>query len=322
MSGGERRRYPRIRKAMKVMVKERQGSTRLLTADVSRKGAFVVTDSPWPERELVHLCFQLAEDEDPVELMGMVTRRVGPGEQESRPGMGIDFFALSTDARKRWDSFVLALGDEDGLDEDQLTPTRRAHSRHFSRFLVRLRDKQRLREFYTRDISAGGMFLRTPTPQQVNPQVQLILVHPLSLEEFALTGEVVRVVDGPELAERGVGIHFDPLPLEQEASLLTFIETGVNHLRKLEGEPHERLGMIMRAVEAMHDSVEALIHLGDLLLREVEPESARQAFRQVLELNPSSLPAHRGLYKVYTMLDDPLQATRHLAALRRLGGQG
>ena len=38
---------------MPVVVKERQGSAQLLTANVSRKGAFVITDSPWPERELV-----------------------------------------------------------------------------------------------------------------------------------------------------------------------------------------------------------------------------------------------------------------------------
>lgn len=307
---------------MPVVVKERQGTAQLLTADVSLKGAFVITDSPWPERELVHLCFQLPDGEDPVELLGMVTRSVDHGE-DGRPGMGIDFFALSSEARERWDSFVLGLPDAEGEGEGPVdAPTRRSHRRHFSRFLVRLRDKQRLREFYTRDISGGGMFLRTPTPAQVSPSVELVLVHPQSGEEFALTGRVVRLVEGPSLADRGVGIEFNPLELELEASLLSFIETGVNHLRRVDENGHERVGLIMRAVEAMRDNPEALVQLGDLLLREVEAEAAEQAFRQALDRDPRLLGAHRGLYKVYTMLDDPALARRHLEALRRLGGDG
>jgi len=302
---------------MKVVVKERQGATQLLTADVSRRGAFVVTDSPWPDRELVHLCFQLPGDDDPVELMGMVTRRVPTKEDNGRPGMGIDFFALSSEARKRWESFVLSLPEEDAAE--QAAPVRRRHPRHFSRFLVRLRDKQRLREFYTRDISGGGMFLRTPAPDQVSHRIELVLVHPQSGDEFDLTGEVVRVVTGPSLADRGVGIQFDPLPVEEEATLLTFIETGVNHMRRVEGSPQERLAMILRAVEAMSDSAEALVQLGELLLREVEPESAQRAFLQALELLPASLPAHRGMYKVCTMLNDPERARTYLDALRRIG---
>jgi hypothetical protein len=317
----ERRRYPRFRTTLSVAVKERQGEARLLTADVSRKGAYIITDSPWPERELVHLRFMLPDGE-PVELMGMVSRCVeSDGTGDGSQGMGIDFFALSEEAKERWDEFIEDLPErscEEADGEGKVPPTRRKHRRFVSRFLVRLKDKERLREFYTRDISTGGMFLRTPVPEQVSPVVEVVLVHPQSEEEFSLTGRVVRVVDGPALADRGVALEFDPLLEEDEASLLTFIETGVNYLRRVDSDHTERVLMILRALEAMLDSPDALVKLGEVLLQDVEPEAAARAFRSALEVNPHCLAAHRGLYKVHVMLGDPEKARRHLEALRRL----
>jgi len=318
----ERRRYPRFVTALPVLVKERQGAAQLLTADVSRHGAFILTDSPWPERELVMLSFQLPDGE-PLELMGMVARRVRRDACAERPGMGIDFFALSAEAKERWDKFILGLANQPVEPREAETPpapapTRRRHPRRVSCFLVRLKDKERLREFYTRDLSGGGMFLKTPVPQQVSTQVELILVHPGTDEEFQLAGRVVRTVEGPALSDRGVGIAFEELPAEREASLLTFIETGVNYLERLDGTRAERVSMLRRAVQAMRDVPVALVKLGEALLHEVETEAAVEALRYALEVDPHHLDAHRGLYKAYTMLDDPEHAREHLEAIRRL----
>ena len=149
-------------------------------------------------------------------------------------------------------------------------------------------------------------------------RVKLILIHPDSADEFRLNANVVRVVNGPTLAQRGVGLEFETLGQEDDASLLTFIETGVNYLRRTDNDHTERIRMILQALDAMLDSPDALVKLGDVLLQDVEPEAAGRAFRSALEADPHSLAAHRGLYKVHMMLEEPEDARRHLEALRRL----
>ena len=162
------------------------------------------------------------------------------------------------------------------------------------------------------------MFLKTPIPDQVEPRVKLVLVHPQTEEELRLQARVVRVVAGPTLSERGVGLEFERLTPRDEASLLAFIDTGVSYLRHIGGDYTERVRLILRALDAMLDAPDALVKLGDVLLQDAEPEVAARAYRSALEADPRCLAAHRGLYKVAVMLGEPEDARRHLEALRRL----
>jgi c-di-GMP-binding flagellar brake protein YcgR len=241
MGDDERRRYPRYAQYLPVRLKQGGKEVELITSDISRTGAFVVTDSPRLDRELLKLSLELPDGEE-VDLMGMVSRRIVPTDPggAQKPGMGIDFFAISEKVERRLKELIESIPDEDLLDldprkppSDRPLPTRRRHARYLCRFLVRLKDRERLREFYSKDISAGGTFVKTPAPKQVNPEVELVLVHPQPPhEEFPISGRVMRVVEGPTMEDRGVAIEFTRLAAEVEASLLAFIETGVNYLRK------------------------------------------------------------------------------------------
>jgi Tfp pilus assembly protein PilZ len=337
----ERRRYPRLPCAVQVQLKDRRNTSELISADVSRHGAFVVTDSPRPERELVQLSFQLP-DVGSVDVLGMVARQVRAeeGADDQPPGMGIDFFALSKEAKQVWDSFVqrsAAAGGDDGATDasaDQPAgapaaaapnaadaPTRRQHPRSLSCFLVQLRDRDRLREFFTRDISTGGMFLKTPAPDKVSKQVQLIIVHPETKEEFPIRGAVVRVVLDRAMPERGVGIRFESMTRVREAALVTFIESGINFLEQGTPSQEERLERLGQAAEMVGDSVPALVVLGNALLEEMDGVQAARTLERALVKAPDEIGVHQGLFKAYNMLGDLDRARRHLDAIRRLEGE-
>ena len=194
---------------------------------------------------------------------------------------------------------------------------RRSFPRHTSRFVVRLRDKQRMREFFTRDLSAGGMFLRTPTPEQVSDTVEMRLLHPETHVEFPLLGQVLRVVLDVPMADRGVGVRLEQLSPAQEAALLAFIETGVDFLERTH-DNGERLDLLCRAAELDPQSPYPLTALGQTLLDELDPRKAEQAFKKALARDANCLPARRGLYKALSLLQQPGQAERQLAEIRRI----
>lgn len=103
--GRDQRRYPRFEAPIRCTLKLREGPLELVTADVSRHGAFLRTDAPRPERELIQIHFQTPVGE--LDAMCMVVRAypaAAPGPRG--PGMGVDFFAISKPAKDLWDAFV------------------------------------------------------------------------------------------------------------------------------------------------------------------------------------------------------------------------
>ena len=99
----ENRRFPRYVAAISVSARRKNIYDALTTADVSRHGAFVLTDAPRGERELVQLIFRTPHGD--VEAMCMVARAFRPGDGRA-PGMGVDFFALSKEAKNVWEAFI------------------------------------------------------------------------------------------------------------------------------------------------------------------------------------------------------------------------
>jgi len=389
----ERRRYKRIDCAISVVLKDRRGNMEMLTANISRHGAFILTDCPRENRELVQLCFKLGDYGD-VDVMCMVARSIDKAAawHDDLPGMGVDFFALSSSAKHRWDEFLLDLERSDtgespipreAKDTRELIPAsktagkgkaapdklaredaaasstnplerptpsveppaprqavvpresaatrdlkpagrpmekpiRRNHVRHVSCFFVHLEDKHRLREFFTKDISLGGVFLKTTAPDEVRPNVDLILVHPQTKEEFVLDGKVVRIEKEGPPKEWGVGIAFSNIQSDRETALLAFIETGVNFLDGDISSEEERIQQLHQAVEMAIDSADALANLGDALLKEVETDIAIKAYELALIQDHEHIRVHLGLHKAYTMLDETKKAGTHLTTARRL----
>lgn len=233
-STNEQRRYERHEIRLPVQVLRKQGNLDLLTLNVSRHGAFLLSDDPPAERQLTNLSFHLPDGEV-VKVMGTVARTVGP-EEDLPPGAGIDFFSLSNEAKEIWDRFCVGLEKGEPVaapaGDDPLpdAPIHRKSPRKAVSFLVRLKDRERMMDFYTKDISSGGMFLKTPLLKDVDTELVIVLIHPETHEEFNLESRVVRVVPGPKREEKGMGIEFTGLSGEMEVQLKDFIETGSRFL--------------------------------------------------------------------------------------------
>jgi len=431
--GKKDRRFPRYQIELPVLLKDKRYTQEMITGDVSRHGVFLSCDSPKPIRQLVQLTIKLPRDRS-IEVMGMVARAVMPeDEAKSGPGMGIDFFALSANAKSTWDEYILGMKDQtpedarvqdaagseqapaeepeapaaaretaadvkspepepdaapppkpprakvkmaspedfadttgvsevfDDLpddaripeshddevppplppdelaqvrkDRDQrptvvdmpqvdlpVAPVRRKKPRFVASFLVRLKDKERLKKFYTKDISTGGMFLKTPLLKKQGDDVEVVLVHPETDQEFHLGGTVVRVESSQEMASRGMAIEFHYLARNREEALLGFIETGVEHLDPPPADPEEgKIETLESAVGMAPESPRALTALGKKLLEEREDiESAVREFEKALSIDADYIPAHRSLETAYALLGQADKAFHHLREVKRL----
>jgi Tfp pilus assembly protein PilZ len=119
--GRDKRRFPRFDVSIPVIQRRKGGDVTLRTVDVSRHGAFVRLDPPLPLRQLVQLRFRLPELGD-VDAMCMVARSLGRDHPRG-PGVGVDFFALSKEAKNTWERFITNV-KTGALESDQaFTPT-------------------------------------------------------------------------------------------------------------------------------------------------------------------------------------------------------
>lgn len=88
---------------------------------------------------------------------------------------------------------------------------------------------QDLKMEYTRNISAGGIFLKTNRQLDSNAEIDLVLHLPDSGEELHLKGRVVRVMSmsnpsDPNTQLYGVGIRFLKIEPEVQATIEKLLE--------------------------------------------------------------------------------------------------
>jgi uncharacterized protein (TIGR02266 family) len=100
---------------------------------------------------------------------------------------------------------------------------KRKYPRIEAKVEVVFRTREDLVTEYTKNISLGGMFLKTDKPLDPNAEVELNLVFPDGLGEFKVSGRVVRVMSvshpsDPGRQIYGAGIRFvNPNPEMLEA---------------------------------------------------------------------------------------------------------
>lgn len=345
-----RRRVQRIDCGLMVSLKDKHGVTELQTTNVSLHGVHIITDHPPPVRQLVQLNIDLGSF-GAVEVMGMVAwHRYGDEDApdgDGLPGMGIEFFAMPGEDRDSWTRFVHALREagETGASAPSVAqkppteipkspvgppplpeaalkppPVRRKHPRFISCFMLQIRTKELLREMYTRDISVGGMFINTPSPERVNKDVQLVLVHPATKEEFQLAGQVVRVQQDGIVKDRGVALKLPPLPPEREAALLAFIESGVNFLQTEDGYEMSRQVLVDRTIELVGDSPQGLLLLGQSLLKTLDLDDAMVVFRKAVVLSPDDPNIYKSLHEAALLQGDHKTADKAWTKLQELEG--
>jgi len=181
---------------------------------VSRHGLFILLDPPPPERLLLR--FTLDMPDGALEATGFVTRQVAtPG----MVGAGVQFFALASAAKARWDAYLGAIA----TGRAPTTESGSSEADDGATFLIKLKDAKRLTEFFERRLRAGKVFMTTPLTRPAGSSVSLILIHPESEREFLVRGKVSEV----DAAQRGMNIDVAPLTPKLEQRFHEFVQTGL-----------------------------------------------------------------------------------------------
>jgi len=185
--------------------------------DVSFNGMFLPTSLQIALRQLVRLDLELPWDELLVSMHAMVVHVAHSASAEDHEhGIGVQFFGLGKSEKEAWLRFVervrqgVAELDSEGwtvrLRRPQPKPERRQFGRFAALFEVRATHLGELVTMYTRDVSKGGMFLKTEVALGVGDLLHLTIHHPDTDESFSLRGLVRRQVSEPEML--GVGVEF------------------------------------------------------------------------------------------------------------------
>ncbi|MBI3074016.1 MAG: PilZ domain-containing protein [Deltaproteobacteria bacterium] len=107
--------------------------------------------------------------------------------------------------------------------------------REFERVDARVRVKlkfdnvKNLRQFYTKDISQGGLFIVAEKPKPIGTRVEIVIYPPGVPLGFPLQGTVVHIVDAAAAKSRGtapgMGIRFADLTPDKVASIKAYIDS-------------------------------------------------------------------------------------------------
>ena len=217
------RRSRRFGQRIDVDVIDRHGTRRGRAIDVARHGLFVAVVDPPRDRHLVQLVLHLPDG--PLQAAASVSRII-PGQ-----GVGLSLFALSTDAKRRWDAFIIrtqqrAEAAPTDSSSTATTPSSSGtgagpgHGPDMPSFLIKLKTLERLQDYMKSHVAVGGTVLFTPVLHTAGTLLQLLIVHPATEMEFALLGRVYRAVATPP---KRLEILFEPTDL---VALGRFVDSG------------------------------------------------------------------------------------------------
>lgn len=210
----EQRRSRRYAQALDVELVLGRNRIEAKTLDVSRHGLFVATETTIAERQLLQLVIGLPSG--PLPATAVVSHsKTGRGGDA---GIGLQLFALSSWSKQKWDEFVY------GLDAAGAAPSTLRDEPDFATFLIKLKNVNRLLEFYDRNVRAGVVYLTTPVLREQGAKIALNIIHPKSEEEYVLKGNVGSVcMDTP----KGMEILLHRLDDSELARFREFVTTGV-----------------------------------------------------------------------------------------------
>ena len=246
------RREERYPVRFPVTLKTGSRSVTLYSSDVSFRGLFVCTDDPPVLRQLISIEAVLPPDDSPFRSHGMSVFVLRPGQDSNRlPGVGVQFYAQSESERRKWERFVTHVRQHPpSLPPEAIDPVKRHHPRFDARFEVHPRDLGELEVLYSRDISAGGMFLETDLDLATGKSLALTIFHPLTRRSFTIDSVVKRrCTEDP----RGLGVQFTNLDSLQLDKFQEFVKAGLAVLEELDAEEDDDMDVEVE-VEADADS--------------------------------------------------------------------
>ena len=203
---------------------------RARTEDVGQRGVFVRTDTPPKLRQLVRLEITLPAEASPLSVHGMAVHVIEPGGPRV-PGVGVQFYAVDGDTSARWAAFLGGLHAERAAAEAKSPPAapdeplRRRHPRAVVELELQLESVDQLVTLYTRDVSAGGMFIVTDLELDVGAELHVDVHHPLDASTFSLDAAVRRAALPPE--PRGLGVEFVGMDAARRRAFLDFVTSAL-----------------------------------------------------------------------------------------------
>ena len=208
----------------------------LSTEDVSFRGIFVRTDIPPKLRQLVRIHLILPDGERALKVHGMVVHVVDAGQ--TRPGVGIQFYALDYEARDTWDALIRHVeancppASEQVplvLPENTPAPVRVRFERHTAVVRVKLPTLKELEGLYASELTKGGMFVPTTLELSTGADIVLQVMHPESDEVFLFDALVRHRHTHPP----GYFVEFLGLDAGRRADFLDFIRSGIHIAEEL-----------------------------------------------------------------------------------------
>ncbi len=188
----------------------RKERRRVRTGDVSRHGLSVICDDPPPLSHALLLTVKL--EGGSFDAMATVARHVDR-RHDREGGAGLRYFCLGAAARARWEDFISAIE----------RPTLRARPRPGvtgACFLIQPRDAGALLEFFEKIVLARSTVYVTPALRQIGAPVRIVLVHPVSVEEFGFEGEVASWSPDDPLR---MGVRMRPVDRATRAAFRSFL---------------------------------------------------------------------------------------------------
>ena len=142
-----------------------------------------------------------------------------------RAWSGIDFHQIESTARERWIDFVSEIEklNQTSLGAAERVPERREAPRTASSFMVRFKNMTGMENFFTKNISSGGMFLKTPVLRKEGEKIQIVVIHPVTHRDVELEAQVVRVDKQPtDEGKKGMALEFSSLDDDRKEELKSF----------------------------------------------------------------------------------------------------
>jgi uncharacterized protein (TIGR02266 family) len=220
----ERRRFARVDARLKVKFVFAEGFFELRTEDLSLGGMFIATDHLVPVGEKVRLVLQVPGEQPPVKAVAEVVRVVEESTPGLPAGLGVRFLELTKEGLACIQRF---LGKQVSGEIEPAGLERRRFPRVERLVKLRFNARESLQTSYARDISTGGVFIHTHDPLPQGSEVEVTLIHPVSLQKLELIGRVVRVVEAdPQRPAQvpGVGVAFEEVSEDKRKLLRAFLK--------------------------------------------------------------------------------------------------
>ena len=194
--------------------------------NLSKGGIFIKSKNVLKPQTILEIVIKLPGQDNNLNILGEVVHVIEPEMEAAHgwdAGMGVHFIDFEEGADEVLKEYVAKSYKK---KPEERAEDRRTHKRVAVRLRVKFPSLDVLRHDYSEDISKGGIFIQTTKPREIGDKFIITLVHPESMEELELSGEVMRVTQqDPKVpgSLTGMGIKFNDVDQEKHKAIEKFL---------------------------------------------------------------------------------------------------